>query len=74
MLDEIEELIKPGNKVRVFYNNGNINNEIRHIRAIVDNDQVVYRVWNKHKRRWVYYVEWVVKFQILYKYHHLKKC
>jgi hypothetical protein len=32
----------------VFYHKGNINNEIRHIRAIVDKEYIVYRVWQKN--------------------------
>jgi len=32
--------------------------QVRHIRAVVDDLQFVYRVWNKHRGRWVYSVEY----------------
>ena len=53
----LEEIIQPGHAVRVFYNPGNINNRLIHIRAIVDEDQVVFRWWSKHKQCWIYQVE-----------------
>lgn len=59
-------MIQPGQSVRMNYGEGNLNNEVRHIRAIVDEEFVVYRVWFKHKRRWEYKVEWVGAFQIGY--------
>jgi hypothetical protein len=33
-----------------------------HILAIVDDDQIVYRVWSKSKRCWMYKVEWAYLF------------
>ena len=33
-----------------------------HVLAIVDEDQIVYRTWQKHKRRWSYRVEWAYGF------------
>jgi len=35
-----------------------VNNEVRHIRAIVDDDYFVWRVWSKHKQRWYYSTEY----------------
>lgn len=62
---ELLEMVQPGKKVRVFYSPGNTNNQLRHIRAIVDETHIVYRVWSK--QRWFYkvvgvyqfYLEWV---------------
>jgi len=28
--------------------------QVRHIRAVIDETQFVYRVWNKHRSAWVY--------------------
>jgi hypothetical protein len=52
--DNFSELIEPGKSVRIFYNKNSINNELRHIRAIVDDSQVVYRVWSKRWQDWRY--------------------
>lgn len=61
----LDEMLQPGNKVRVFYNDNNINNQIRHIRAIVDEDQIVYRVWSK-KGYWRYFVTSRYEFELKY--------
>lgn len=53
---EFLDLLVPGSRVRVFYSEGNVNNCIRHIRAVVD-DQVVFRVWSVRKQTWRYHVE-----------------
>ncbi len=61
---ELLDMLQPGKKVRVFYYPGNVNNQLRHIRAIVDEEYVVYRVWSRHKRRWVYRIEWLYQFNL----------
>jgi hypothetical protein len=49
-MDELRELLTyAGQRIKVFYHKGNINNEIRHIRAIVDKEYIVYRVWQKNR-------------------------
>jgi hypothetical protein len=58
--DELMALLQPGRKVRMNYGVGNPNNELRHVRAIVDDDQIVYRVWQY--RRWIYHVRWAYAF------------
>lgn len=70
----IWELVKPDKKVRIFFNEGNPNNEIRHIRAIVDDWIIVYKVWGKRKRRWFYHVEWIYGFYLQYEHGILTKC
>ena len=64
--DEMVQMIEPETAVRVFYNEGNQNNQIRHIRAIVDGSHVVYRVWSKRKRCWIYHVDDLYAFWLLY--------
>ena len=48
-------LLVPGRAVRLDYGIDNRLNCLRHIRAIVDDEQVVYRVWNA-KNGWQYFV------------------
>jgi hypothetical protein len=54
---EFLALLQPGVALRLNYGPGNVNNERRHIRAVVDDIQVVYRVWSRRRQRWVYQVE-----------------
>ncbi len=56
--------IKPGEKYRLFYDKGNPNNELVHIRAIVDEEYVVVRYWLRRKRRWCYRVENMLWFRV----------
>jgi len=51
--EEFYALIKPG--LIVQFCRGR--EPIRHIRAIVDEEEVVFRTWNKHKQQWNYEVE-----------------
>lgn len=60
--------IKAGSKIKLFYNENNINNRIIYIRAIVDDDNVVFKVWSKGKRRWNYFIEDISYFEINSKY------
>ena len=66
-----DELIEVGAKVRVFCGTGNPHNELRHIRAVVDNEQIVYRVWRRG--RWNYRGEWAYAFYLAWKDGHLKR-
>lgn len=50
--------------MRVFYQKGNLNNELRHIRAIVDEDMVVYCTWWKIHRRWNYKIVHISLFEL----------
>jgi len=56
--------IRPGHRVSVFYGPGNINNETRHIRAIIDDDWIVYRVWSPARKSWRYSVSWLYEYQL----------
>lgn len=59
----LDEMLQPGKKVKVFYGEKNINNETRHIRAIIDEEYIVYRVWY---RSWHYRVEHRYDFELKY--------
>lgn len=60
----LDEMLQPGQKIRVFYNKGNINNQIRHIRGIIDDEYIVYRVWQKN--RYFYRVAHKYEFELRY--------
>ena len=49
--------IKPGATLRLFWGEGNPNNQTIHIRAIVDDEYVVSRFWS-HSKGWRYQIEW----------------
>ncbi len=63
---ELLDMLQPGKAVRIFYNEGNINNQIRHIRAIVDDEYVVYRVRHYGKQNWSYRVRGMHRFQVTF--------
>ena len=62
----LKKILLPGMKIRVFFNKNNPNNQLRHIRAIIDDEYVVYRVWSRGKQSWCYHVEWVFGFILEY--------
>lgn len=66
-MNAFDKLVSPGSSCRVFYYDGNPNNERRHIRAIVDDEQVVYRVWSRRHQTWRYYVEHLGRFELLWR-------
>lgn len=66
MSEKLAKILQLGNKVKVFINEGNPNNRLIHIRAIVDGDQVVYKYWRKHKQYWQYAVESTLYFELQY--------
>ena len=53
---DIREKIKPGNKLKLCYSENNTRNKTIHIRGVVD-DQIIFRHWLTHKKRWNYRVE-----------------
>jgi len=59
--------IQPGRSFREDWGEGNPNNRVIHIRAIVDDDYYVYRCWSKSKQRWIYNVDSVIWFRMLCK-------
>ena len=49
-------MIKVGTKLKLFFNKDNVNNKLMHIQAIVDDDYIVYKYYNKSKG-WKYVIE-----------------
>jgi len=41
--------------------------ELWHVRAIVDGEQVVYRVWSRSRRHWVYHLNSLVFLHLCWK-------
>ena len=49
--------IKVGEKYQILSGPEKTPQEVMHIRAIVDRNYVVYRIWSKRKQMWRYSVE-----------------
>lgn len=49
--------VKPGATLRLFWGEGHPGNRLIHIRAIVDDEYVVYRWWSR-RNGWLYKIEW----------------
>lgn len=61
---EVLDLLKPGRSVRINYGKGHPASRLLHIRAIVDDYQVVYREWIRRKGRWLYSVDSIGYFEV----------
>jgi hypothetical protein len=72
-LDEVTALLQPGQKVRFDYGEPSPNNRVCHIRAIIDEEYIAFRVWSKTRRRWLYYIDDVYFFQGAYALGYLKR-
>jgi len=55
--ERVKELMKPGLKIRLRFEDGNINNKLMHIRAIIDGSVIVYCTWSKRHQNWRYEIE-----------------
>lgn len=66
MKPSLDEMLVVGTKLKLFYNKNNHNNKIMEIRAIVDEEYIVYRVWLKHKRYYDCFLEHITYFQVMY--------
>lgn len=60
-----------GDRYRIDYGKGNFANKLIHIRAIVDNEYVVYRYW-RHLE-WIYKLEDTTFFEVGAESGHIKK-
>ena len=65
--------INPGDKWRFDYGTGNMNNKLCHIRAVVDDNQIVYRAWSKREQMWIYHIDHLYFWELVYSDGHLKK-
>ena len=70
--DELDKLIQPGSKLYIDYGEGNRNNRLIHIRAIVDDEWVVSRTWWKSKREWHYDIDHIMRFEMMQEAGNLK--
>jgi hypothetical protein len=57
--------IKPGKVVYKQYYPGNRNNLRMHIRAVVDDEMVVYCFWVPGKHRWGYHITYRIDFVLM---------
>lgn len=71
--ESLNELLAPGNKLKIYIGENNPNNKTVHIRAIVDESIVVYRVWRKSWQGWDYWCRASSYFEGLYKEGYLKR-
>lgn len=55
-MGKVLEWCKPGATVEIYMGEGNPNNEVRYIRAIVDDEWVVYRIRTQNYE-WQYHVD-----------------
>ena len=62
----LKEMLVSGNKIRIYYNEGNPNNRLIHIRAIVDEAYIVFCVWSRRRGYYMYQVESMCYFELLY--------
>lgn len=51
------DMVEVGKKYRIDYGKGNLNNQLIHIRAKVDDEYYVYKVWFKRINNWKYFLE-----------------
>lgn len=66
--DELRAMLQPGKCIRIPpHYNPHTRNALLYIRAIVDDDNIVYRTWSKHKQRWIYGIEWSYMFWLWWK-------
>ena len=63
--ESLKEKIKVGNHLRIFFNEGNRNNELINIRDIVDNDYIVYRTYDIGREEFRYHLEHIYYFYLL---------
>lgn len=62
IIEEVNEMLVPGNIIKIVLPRKDY--QLRHIRAIVDDEYIVYKVWSKRKQYWFYFVDWWYKFYL----------
>ena len=55
--DNLKRILQRGNKIEIFFYEGNSNNKTIEIRGVVDDNYIVYRVYRKAKQRFCYGLE-----------------
>ncbi|HMN30825.1 MAG TPA: hypothetical protein PKE45_21910 [Caldilineaceae bacterium] len=67
------ELLRPGESVRLNVGPRHAIKQVAHIRAVVDDTQIVFRVWNRRRRVWDYRVEHLYYFWLLANGGHMRR-
>ena len=68
-----ERRVRPGESWRIVYGDGHMMNCVVHIRAIVDEEIVVFRKWHKRHKCWDYHAEHEYFFQIRFERDQMRK-
>lgn len=63
--DRLKNMIKPGNEIEMYFNEGSINNKIIEIRGIVDDKYIVYKSYNNKNKKYFYYMKTIYYFYLL---------
>ena len=64
--------LQVGDKLRYFYNEGNINNCLKHVRGYVD-EHLILRRWSKRWQTWMYEVKPIWEIEISEEYITIEK-
>jgi hypothetical protein len=69
--EEVRQIVQPEKKVRLTFGtlSDDPSTEVWHIRAVVDDKQVVYRVWQG--KRWVYQMQSLYYCHLMWRDGHL---
>jgi len=70
---KLMDMLTIGSKIRLYYGKDNPNNKLYHIRAFIDDEWIVYRLWLKHKKRWHYGIEHLWHFHFAFEAGLLKR-
>ena len=71
---KIPEDLIPGKSFKIYYGESHISNHIVHIRAIVDDEIVVFKWWHRGTQRWIYATQSLYYFKALSESGHLQEC
>ena len=64
---ELRESMKPGHIMKMVFSENDIDNKTIYIRAVVDDNWIVYKYWAERKKCWVYIIEYIYLLEFLYR-------
>ena len=64
---ELRESMKPGHIMKMVFSENDIVNKTIYIRAVVDDNWIVYKYWAERKKCWVYIIEYIYLLELLYR-------
>ena len=64
---ELRESMKPGHIMKMVFSENDIDNKTIYIRAVVDDNWIVYKYWAERKKCWVYIIEYIYLLELLYR-------